>query len=176
MSSYLLVCVKNVTEKNRERKSESSIKVTYSRKKKRILRSIVRLRMYHSFHATPRRRRPVLGPHWKVSTESVKRSKDSRLPIGEEHRGWKVSRNRAVNQAGEIVEDPLPNNVRWLANASDANDKQTNRGLSRITSPQGVLSCHDEPGVYTPEPSSEYYTPPVTSLRYMAYNHPNSLL
>lgn len=64
----------------------------------------------------------------------------------DKERDWKVSRNRPSIERQRIVEDPLPNNVRWLANASDANDKQTNRGLSRITSPRGVLSCCDEPG------------------------------
>lgn len=75
-----------------------------------------------------------------MSTESVKPSKDL---SADSERGWKVSRNRPSIRRGRIVEDPLPNNVRWLANVSDANDKQTNHGLSRITSPQGILSCYD---------------------------------
>ncbi|KAM0730130.1 hypothetical protein ACS0PU_004007 [Formica fusca] len=32
--------------------------------------------------------------------------------------------------------------------------------------PEGYLGATTRTRVYTPEPSSEYYTPPVTSLRY----------
>lgn len=89
-------------------------------------------------------KRCIISALWKVSTESVEPSKDFRRPIAS-----KLERIREIGRqsnARKIVEDPLPNNVRWLANASDANDKQTNRGLSWITAPRGVLRYRSEPG------------------------------
>lgn len=85
----------------------------------------------------------IISALWK-SVNGIGPSKDFCRPIASKfERIRKIGRQ---SNAGKIVEDPLPNNVRWLANASDANDKQTNRGLSWITAPRGVLRYHSEPG------------------------------
>lgn len=87
------------------------------------------------------------GREGEASTGSAAPSKD--LPIGREKRarGLKSFEKSPVNQARKIVERSITEQCRVINNRPVmlTTSKQI-AAYPRITSPRGVLSCHDEAG------------------------------